>query len=168
MASCTSALTDKVQQLRTERLITCRQNAPKWVLALLGGQNTSHVHEVSYVDPAAQRVTLCSTNMSWTNVLSVRETVVYQPLPSAPDSRTQFKQDAKITALCGGWQKVKNCIEEATAERFDQNARAGREGFEHVLQISRRVFGEEREKQQLQQQREPPQRRRQHRQEHTA
>jgi hypothetical protein len=92
---------------------------------------------------------MCSTNLTWSNVLNVRETVVYQPSSSLPESQTDFKQDAKITAVCGGWQKMKNKIEEASVEKFGQNARKGREGFEAVLEMSRRVFGEEREKQKM-------------------
>lgn len=142
--------------LRTERLITCTQTAPAWVLTLLGGHPTSHVYETSYVDPAAKRVTMCSTNLTWSNILSCRETVVYEPLVSSASSsvpgheRTQFKQNAEITALCGGWQKIRTKIEEASVERFGQNAQRGREGFEHVLEMSRRVFGEEREGQRKQ------------------
>ncbi|MCJ1246066.1 hypothetical protein MMC30_003270 [Trapelia coarctata] len=143
--------------LRTERLITCSQTAPAWVLALLGGSNTSHVHEVSTVDPHSKRVTMTSTNLSWSNVLKVRETVVYERDPPSTDStirepekdgKTHFKQEAKITALCGGWQKIRTKIEEASVERFGENARAGREGFETVLEMSRRVFGEERDREQ--------------------
>lgn len=87
---------------------------------------------------------MCSTNLTWSNVLSVRETVSYQPSSSSPNS-TDFNQEAKITALCGGWQKIKNKVEEASVERFSQNAKRGREGFEAVLEMSRRVFGEQRE-----------------------
>jgi hypothetical protein len=88
---------------------------------------------------------MCSTNLTWSNVLNVRETVIYQPSSSKPESVTDFSQEAKITALCGGWQKIKNKVEEASIERFSQNAKRGREGFETVLEISRRVFGEQRE-----------------------
>ncbi|KAL9006421.1 MAG: hypothetical protein Q9188_000826 [Gyalolechia gomerana] len=135
--------------LRTERLITCNQSAPAWVVSLLGGSNTSHVYETSYVSPSEKRVTMCSTNLTWSNILSVRETVTYQPdlTASSPgQERTQFTQDAKITALCGGWQKIRTKIEEASVERFSENARRGREGFEAVLEMSRRVFGEEKER----------------------
>ncbi|KAL8944044.1 MAG: hypothetical protein Q9211_000750 [Gyalolechia sp. 1 TL-2023] len=135
--------------LRTERLITCNQSAPAWVVSLLGGSNTSHVYETSYVSPSEKRVTMCSTNLTWSNILSVRETVTYQPdlTASSPGhERTQFTQDAKITALCGGWQKIRTKIEEASIERFSENARRGREGFEAVLEMSRRVFGEEKER----------------------
>jgi hypothetical protein len=89
---------------------------------------------------------MCSSNLTWSNVLSVQETVVYRPTPSTPSSTTSFHQEAKITALCGGWQKIKNKVEEASVERFSQNAKRGKEGFEAVLEMSRRVFGEQRER----------------------
>ncbi|KIV79978.1 hypothetical protein PV11_07516 [Exophiala sideris] len=132
--------------LRTERLITCRQNAPQWILTILGGETTSHVYEVSYVDPAAKKVTMCSTNMTWSNLLECRETVVYQPCSGAEKSKTEFKQEARIVAMCGGWQRIRTKIEEASVERFRENAARGREGFEMVLEMSRRLFAEEKEK----------------------
>jgi hypothetical protein len=92
---------------------------------------------------------MCSTNLTWADLLTVRETVVYQHDPSLSTlghERTNFEQNAKITALCGGWQKIKTKIEEASVERFKQNAQKGREGFEAVLEMSRRVWGEERER----------------------
>lgn len=132
--------------LRTERLITCKQTAPQWVLSILGGDTTSFVYEVSYVDPKEKKVTMCSTNMTWSNLLQCRETVVYQPSSTDDNSKTEFKQTAKIVAFCGGWQKIKSKIEEASVERFRENAARGREGFEMVLEMSRKLFAEEREK----------------------
>lgn len=132
-------------QLRTERLITCHQSAPKWLTAFLGGDDTSHVYECSYVDPVKKTLTLCSHNMTYADLLSVRETVVYSRSPSAPNSETLMTQNAKITAFCGGWQKIKNRIEQFTVDRFGENAAKGREGFEMVLQRAREVFAQERE-----------------------
>lgn len=135
--------------LRTERLITCAQSAPDWIVAIFGGCPTSYSYETSYVDPIEKRVTMCSTNLSWANVLSVRETVVYQPDESRSEpghERTKFEQEARITALAGGWKKIKAKIEEASVEAFKENAKRGREGFEMVLETSRRVFGEEKER----------------------
>ena len=131
--------------LRTERLITCKQNAPAWVTSMLGGQTESHVYEISYVDSAAKKVTMCSMNMTWSNLLSCQETVVYQPSKLDPTGKTDFNQQARIIALCGGWQKIKTKIEEASVQRFSENAKRGREGFEMVLEMSRKVFGEQRE-----------------------
>lgn len=98
------------------------------------------------MDPQTNKVTMCSTNMTWSNLLQCRETVVYQPSSADSTSKTDFKQEARIVALCGGWQKIKTKIEEASVERFRENAQRGREGFEAVLEMSRKVFGEERER----------------------
>ena len=134
--------------LRTERLITCKQNAPAWISSLTGcAQGESHVFETSYVDPAKRTVTMVSQNLTWSNLVSVQETVVYKPLNN---NQTQFVQDAKVTALCGGWQRIKNSIEDSLVTRFKDNAIKGREGFETVLAMSRRVFAEEREREKLQ------------------
>ena len=122
---------------------------PQWVLSLFGVSTTSDVYEVSYVDPEAKKVTMHSTNLTWSNMITCHETVIYIPSPSEPNAKTDFKQHANITALCGGWQKIKAKVEEASVERFRQNAIRGREGFEAVLEMSRRVFGEEREKQEM-------------------
>ena len=135
--------------LVSERLITCTQPAPAIVKSLLGGQCTTYSYEKSYVDPRSKQVTMHSSNMTWNNLISVRETVNYSPDISSTEpghDRTKFSQEARITALCGGWQRAKSKIEEATLERFRDNARKGREGFEAVLEMSRRVFGEEKEK----------------------
>jgi hypothetical protein len=131
--------------LRTERLITCKQSTPKWINSILGGQDTSLVYETSYVDPAAKKVTMCSMNMTWSDLLSVRETCVYQPSSSSPTNKTNFQQRAEVTAFCGGWQKIRNSIEKFTVERFEQNAQRGKEGFEMVLEKAREVFAEQRE-----------------------
>lgn len=138
----------------------------------------SYVHETSYVDPVRKSVTMVSTNMTWSKILNVQERVVYEPVKiAAPGSlltaplsassdnnntalsqeRTRFQQDAKIVALCGGWQKIRTKIEEASVERFAENAKKGREGFESVLRTSRRVFREEREKREKQTQQPQPQ-----------
>ena len=101
------------------------------------------------MDSKDKRVTMCSSNMTWTNLLSVRETVIYESGKTSSKlglEQTKFEQEARIIALCGGWQKMKAKIEEVTLERFRENAKRGREGFETVLEMSRRVFGEEREK----------------------
>jgi hypothetical protein len=122
------------------------------VLAILGGSTESHVHETSYVDPVAKRVTMVSTNLTWSNILNVCETVVYRPddADSTPGhERTQFNQVARITAVCGGWQRIRSKIEEVAIGRFGENARKGREGFEAVLEMSRKVFGEERERRKM-------------------
>lgn len=137
--------------LRTERLITCQQSTPKWINSILGSTDRSMVYETSYVDPVAKKLTLCSMNVTMADLMAIRETCTYTPNPSSPSDKTCFTQRAEITALCGGWQKIKNSIEQFTVERFQQNAARGREGFEMVLERARQVFQEQRELLQLQQ-----------------
>ncbi|KAK0627023.1 PRELI-like family-domain-containing protein [Immersiella caudata] len=132
--------------LRTERLITCQQNAPELLKKLLGGKEETQVLETSYVDPAHKTVTMVSANLTYSNLINVEETVIYKPLN---EHQTQFSQEAKITALCGGWQRIKNSIEDTLVKRFRENAIKGKEGFEAVLEMSRRVFAEEREREKM-------------------
>ncbi|KAK4199353.1 PRELI-like family-domain-containing protein [Triangularia verruculosa] len=133
--------------LRTERLITCRQSMPEFLKKIMGsGMEEQQVFETSYVDPKERTVTMVSENITWSNLLNVQETVVYRPLN---DHQTAFDQAAKITALCGGWQKIKNSMEDALVKRFRDNAAKGKEGFEAVLAMSRRVFAEEREREKM-------------------
>lgn len=129
--------------LRTERLITCRQAAPEWIKAVIGWSDESHVFETSYVDPARRTVTMVSWNLTYANFINCQETVVYRPQGA---NHTVFDQEARITALCGGWQRIRNKIEDFSVSRFRDNAIKGKEGFESVLAMSRRVFAEEREK----------------------
>ena len=129
--------------LRTERIITCQQSAPRWLRGFLGAQDTSFVYEISHVDPVTRRVTMHSQNLTWSDLLSVRETVVYSP-GREPDTTT-FEQQARVTVRCGGWAKVRNKMEDFTIQRFSQNAVRGREGFERVLAMSREAFAEQRE-----------------------
>jgi len=133
--------------LRTERLITCQQSAPAFLKKMMGGaMEESQVLETSYVDPANKTVTMVSANLTLSNLISVQETVIYKPLNA---HQTQFTQEAQITALCGGWQRIKNSIEDTLVKRFRENAIKGKEGFEAVLEMSRRVFAEERERENM-------------------
>ncbi|KAJ4157520.1 Phospholipid metabolism protein [Fusarium falciforme] len=119
--------------LRTERLITCKQSVPDWIKTIVGSTgDESFVYEASYVDPVNRTVTMRRSS--------------YKPLG---DHQTQFIQTANITALCGGWQRIKNSIEDTLVHRFKENAAKGREGFERVLLMSRKAFAEEKARQGL-------------------
>lgn len=133
--------------LRTERLITCQQAIPRWILALVGGSNVSYVREVSEVDPKTKVLTLRSVNLTMNNLLSVYETVVYSPDPLNPKSSTIFRQEAQITAYAS-LKRICNKIEDWSVERFNQNAKLGKAGFDSVLnkiyeKVHEGVFREE-------------------------
>ncbi|VVT57212.1 uncharacterized protein SAPINGB_P005590 [Magnusiomyces paraingens] len=133
--------------LRTERLITCQQAIPKWILALVGGSNISYVREVSEVDPQSKTLTLRSVNLTMNTLLSVYETVVYSPNPQNPMASTLFNQEARITAYAS-FKRICNKIEDWSVERFNQNAKLGKAGFDSVLnkiyeKVQEGVFREE-------------------------
>ncbi|KAG4303451.1 hypothetical protein PCANB_000296 [Pneumocystis canis] len=121
--------------LRTERLITCRQSAPLWILKFVGGQGDSYVREVSEVDPRVGRETLImrSSNLTFSHLVSVEETVVYRPAPQDPQRQTLFEQEATFQATASLTTFMNTKMEEWSMNRFSTNAKTGREGFESVL-----------------------------------
>lgn len=97
-------------------------------------------------------VKMVSENLTYNDLLRVRETVVYTPSPDDPTNKTRFEQHASVTAMCGGWAKIRERIEIFSIDRFRQNAERGRVGFEEVLETSRRVFTELKERERGQKQ----------------
>lgn len=118
--------------LKTERLIACKQAIPKWLRAIVGGDEYSFVREVSEVDLNTRTLIMKSANMTMSHLLLVNETVTYKPDRELHNSRTIFEQEAEITAF-SSWSGICNKIEEWSVERFGQNAKIGRRGFETVL-----------------------------------
>lgn len=109
----------------------------------MGATEDSYVREVSEVHYKDQTLTLLSTNLTFSNIMSVQETVRYLPHPSSPTNKTLFKQDAKITAYGALSRWANAMMEDFTIDRFKQNAARGKLGFESVLaNIPQGIFGE--------------------------
>ena len=128
---------DENGTLRTERLITCQQSAPRWIKKLTGG-DVSYVREVSEVNPGRHSLVMHSTNLTFSNYISVHETVSYVPDHRMPECNTLFRQEATIRASFkhdrGIALKVAKKLEDFSFDRFMQNAQLGRIGFESVLE----------------------------------
>ncbi|KAF9938717.1 hypothetical protein BGZ75_007308 [Mortierella antarctica] len=118
--------------LRTERLLTCNQNAPALVLKFLGGSTVSYVRETSELDPKTQKLTMKTQNLSMCNVLTINETITYTAHPHN-ESSTMFKQEAQIAAG-SALSRFSSYIEDFCLTRFRDNAAVGRAGFEMVLE----------------------------------
>ncbi|KAF9583607.1 hypothetical protein BGW38_009054 [Lunasporangiospora selenospora] len=118
--------------LRTERLLTCNQNAPAWILRFLGGSTVSYVRETSELDPKTKTLVMQTQNLSMSNVLSINEKVTYIPNPQ-DESSTLFKQEAQITAG-PALSRFSSYVEDFCLTRFRDNAAVGRAGFEMVLE----------------------------------
>ncbi|KAI9206018.1 PRELI-like family-domain-containing protein [Polychytrium aggregatum] len=118
--------------LRTERLLTCKQNIPSIVHRLgLPVPQCMYFLEVSYLDPAAQTYTAVSTNLMMRGVLTVEETCKFRQVESDPSS-TQFDQKVSITAL-GALSTFARLVEDAAINRFKSNAHKGRAALESVI-----------------------------------
>jgi hypothetical protein len=140
--------------IRTERILGCKQKAPAWVLKvrppfryfpsafpaqipyakLFGGSEDAFVREVSFVDPAAQDVTVTSINMSLSQFATCNEFIRYSP---AGQSRTQFVQTAEIESRMTSWRILADKVEDWLVQRFEQNAQLGKMGFNEVLRTLR-------------------------------
>lgn len=120
------------QTLRTERLIGCKQPIPRWLSFIVGGATVSYVREVSEVDLVNKSLVMKSMNLTMSNLLLVKETVIYKPDQDLPMNRTTFLQSAEITAFAS-LTKLCDKLEDWSVERFGQNAKTGKEAFESVL-----------------------------------
>jgi len=123
--------------LRTERLIGCKQLIPLWLRFIVGGQEYSYVREVSEVDLVNKTLVMKSSNLTLNNLLLVNETVIYSP----DGNRTLFTQLAEITAYAL-ISKLTDKIEQWSVERFGQNAKIGKLGFEGVLSKLQQTWNE--------------------------
>ncbi|KAJ2161423.1 Phospholipid metabolism protein [Coemansia sp. RSA 552] len=116
--------------LRTERLIMVRQSVPLAVRKIFGG-DASYVLEYSEVDPEQKTLTIQSQNLTYSNLLSVGEHIVYRP--HAEDrAHTVFTQSAQLKAS-GALFRLATKIEDMCWARFHDNAQIGRLGLEQVL-----------------------------------
>lgn len=149
--------------LRTERILGVKQKAPVWVLKvrrnafyvcltcfarltqllqqLLGGSEDAFVREVSFVDPATQRTTLTSVNLSLCQYVTVVEQIAYTPSKKSPLEKTNFYQSVSIQSGGAIWKSLGSNLEKWSAQRFFENASKGRQGLEEVLRTlwSRRL-----------------------------
>lgn len=83
------------------------------------------------IDPRKSTLKAISNNLTYSDLLSVEETIIYREDPANPD-QTLFNQEARITAL-NGVSRFSTCVEDFCMKRFGDNAKTGRNAFESVL-----------------------------------
>lgn len=116
--------------LYTERLLSCKQNVPEFILKLVGGQNSSIVYEKSVVDLKGRKLVLKSTNLTYSHLLTVEETCTYEA--NSPNDYTKFTQEARIRSF-SAWNYLRESLEDFSVNRFQANAHKGRAALENVL-----------------------------------
>lgn len=132
----------KTGHLHTERLLSCKQNVPEFILKLVGGQNSSIVYEISEVDLEGRRLVLKSTNLTYSHLMTVEETCIYEAFKeteeeiiSSKESAkewTKFTQSANIRSF-SAWNYLRESLEDFSINRFQANAQKGRAALENVL-----------------------------------
>ncbi|XP_006141919.1 PRELI domain containing protein 3B isoform X2 [Tupaia chinensis] len=88
---------DPSGKLHSHRLLSTEWGLPSIVKSLIGAARTkTYVQEHSVVDPVERTMELKSTNISFTNMVSVDERLIYKPHPQDPE-KTVLTQEAIIT-----------------------------------------------------------------------
>ncbi|XP_053429851.1 PRELI domain containing protein 3B isoform X2 [Nycticebus coucang] len=88
---------DHSGKLHSHRLLSTEWGLPSIVKSLIGAARTkTYVQEHSVVDPVEKTMELKSTNISFTNMVSVDERLIYKPHPQDPE-KTILTQEAIIT-----------------------------------------------------------------------
>ncbi|OAV91856.1 hypothetical protein PTTG_02666 [Puccinia triticina 1-1 BBBD Race 1] len=126
--------------IRTERLISIRQHAPRWIMKLVGGAEEQYVREVIFykVPSSADQspmVLMGSVNLSMSSILVCREQIRYQPFhPQASNFVQRADIQAQGTLAIGeSWGILGSKLESWARDRFATNAESGRLGFNNVL-----------------------------------
>ncbi|KAI9600045.1 hypothetical protein KEM48_000260 [Puccinia striiformis f. sp. tritici PST-130] len=126
--------------LRTERLISISQRAPRWIMKLVGGAEEQYVREVIFYKPPSSTdrspmVLMGSVNLSMSSFLICREQIRYQPFN--PQTSSFFQRadiEAQGTFAIGeSWGILGSRLETWARDRFSSNAESGRLGFNNVL-----------------------------------
>ncbi|KAI8453957.1 PRELI-like family-domain-containing protein [Phakopsora pachyrhizi] len=133
--------------LRTERLISIKQNAPRWIIKMIGGTEEQFVREVIFFKPsrnerdgAGPMILMWSINLTVSSIMLCKEKIsnngAYDNCDN--DGLTEFYQVADIRAqgsLATGqtWQGLGRRLELWAKDRFSTNAEIGRQGFTSVL-----------------------------------
>ncbi|XP_035865887.1 PRELI domain containing protein 3B isoform X2 [Phyllostomus discolor] len=93
---------DPSGKLHSHRLLSTEWGLPSIVKSLIGAARTkTYVQEHSVVDPVEKTMELQSTNISFTNMVSVDERLTYKPHPQNPEKSVvtqEHPQDPEVGA----------------------------------------------------------------------
>ncbi|XP_061527297.1 PRELI domain containing protein 3B-like [Phycodurus eques] len=121
---------DTEGRLHSKRLLSTEWGLPAIAKSIIGLTRThTYVREHSVVDPEHKIFELKSTNISFTNLVSVDEKLTYKPHPRDPD-KTVLTQEAVISVK---GVSLSSYLEGLMANTMSVNAGKGREAMEWVI-----------------------------------
>ncbi|XP_032427054.1 PRELI domain containing protein 3B isoform X1 [Xiphophorus hellerii] len=128
---------DSDGRLHSTRLLSTEWGLPAIAKSIIGVTRTcTYVQEHSVVDPKQKTFELQSTNISFTNLVSVDEKLTYKPHPEDPGNgllcafRTVLTQEALISVK---GVSLSSYLEGLMANTISVNANKGREAMEWVI-----------------------------------
>ncbi|KAJ8332689.1 hypothetical protein SKAU_G00424780 [Synaphobranchus kaupii] len=121
---------DPKGRLHSSRLLSTEWGLPSLVKSIIGVTGTrTYIQEHSVVDPREKTFELKSTNISFTNMVSVDEKLTYRPHPQDPE-KTVLTQEALISVK---GVSLSSYLEGLMASTISTNAGKGREAMEWVI-----------------------------------
>ncbi|XP_042361508.1 PRELI domain containing protein 3B-like [Plectropomus leopardus] len=121
---------DKQGRLHSKRLLSTEWGLPSIVKSIIGSSRTyTYVQEHSVVDPIEKTFELQSSNITFTNMVSVDEKLTYKPHPEDKD-KTVLTQEAIISVK---GVSLSSYLEGVMASTISSNAGKGREAMEWVI-----------------------------------
>lgn len=121
---------DSSGKLHSDRLLSTEWGMPSIVRSIIGATRTNtYIQEHSVVDPVEKSMELKSTNITFTNMVSVDERLVYKPHPQ-DNKKTILTQEAIITVK---GISLSSYLEGMMANTISSNANKGRDAMEWVI-----------------------------------
>ncbi|XP_075993178.1 PRELI domain containing protein 3B-like [Genypterus blacodes] len=121
---------DTQGRLHSTRLLSTEWGLPAIAKSIIGAtRSCTYVQEHSVVDPQEKTFELKSTNITFTNLVSVDEKLTYKPHPQDPE-RTILTQEALISVK---GVSLSSYLEGLMAKTISVNASKGREAMEWVI-----------------------------------
>ncbi|KAF6722471.1 slowmo-like protein 2 [Oryzias melastigma] len=117
-------------RLHSKRILSTEWGLPSIVKSLIGNARTyTYIQENSVVDPKEKTFELQSSNITFTNMVSVDERLTYKPHPEDPE-KTILTQEAIISVQ---GVSLSSYLEGVMASTISSNAGKGREAMEWVI-----------------------------------
>ncbi|XP_068598475.1 PRELI domain containing protein 3B-like [Brachionichthys hirsutus] len=117
-------------RLHSKRLLSTEWGLPSIVRSIIGNSRTyTYIQEHSVVDPVDQTFELQSSNITFTNLVSVDEKLTYKPHPEDKE-KTILTQEAIISVK---GVSLSSYLEGVMARSISTNAGKGREAMEWVI-----------------------------------
>ncbi|XP_020350715.1 PRELI domain containing protein 3B-like [Oncorhynchus nerka] len=117
-------------RLHSNRLLSAEWGLPSIVKSIIGRTQTcTYIQEHSVVDPIEKTFELQSSNITFTNMVSVDEKLTYRPHPDDAE-KTILTQEALISVK---GVSLSSYLEGVMASTISANAGKGREAMEWVI-----------------------------------